>query len=284
MKSNTCLVLPIVTLLVFLPGGPVSAATTVTTTGEVYLANITPEEAQVLALKRARYNAIEQVCGVQIQAETLVKDFVMQGDFIHQVTYGRIVGEKILKWAVEVDQPSPLKPPGLTYSVTLRSQVQEEKGKPDPFYKVKVWLNKGVFESGEEMIINVNSTKGSYITVLNFSADGTVTLLYPNMLRRDNRIEPGKDYEIPAKEDRADLMKFQVGTLPGHKKDTEYIKVIATREPINLLAEVKAHGNYGVMESTKFAVTEIARLMASIPVNQRAEDTAVYQIFDPRMQ
>ena len=161
--------------------------------------------------------------------------------------------------------------------------MQEEKGEPDPFYKVRVWLNKEVFRNGEEMIINVSSSKEGYITVLNFSADGTVTLLYPNKLKRNNKIEPNKEYQIPAKEDR-DKMIFQVTTLPGHKRDTEFIKVISTRGPINLLAEVKAHGNYGVMDSTKFAVTEIARLMAAIPPESRAEDTASYQIINPRLQ
>jgi len=271
-------------ILNLLPGSAVSAPTRVTTQGEVYLANITPEEAQSLALKRARYEAIEQVCGVRVQAETLVKDFVLQGDFIHQVAYGRIVGEKVKKWEVDVSQPNPAKPPGLTLRVTLESEVQPEKGEPDPFYKVKVWLNKSVFENGEEMIVNVNATKGGYLTVLDFSADGSVTLLYPNLLRRDNKIEAGRDYEIPAKEDRGDLIKFQVATLPGHKQDTEAIKVICTQGPVNLLTEVKAHGNFKVMESTRFAVTEIARLMASIPPRERAEDTAIYQVVTPRLQ
>lgn len=270
--------------LTMVAAAPTRAATSVTTVGEVYLANITPEEAQQLALKRARYEAVEQVCGVRVQAETLVKDFVMQADFIHQVAYGRIIGEKVLKWELDVDQPSPLKPPGLTLRVTLQCEVQPEKGEADPFYKVKVWLNKSVFENGEEMVVNLNATKGGYITVLNFTADGAVTLLYPNLLRRDNKIEAGRDYQIPAKEDQSELMKFQVGTLPGHKQDTEAIKVICTRGPVNLLSEVKAHGNFGVMESTKFAVTEIARLLAAIPPRERAEGTAVYQVVNPRQQ
>ena len=263
---------------------PASTATTITTVGEVFLANITPEEAQSLAVKRARTSAIEQVCGVKIQTETMVKDFVMQADFIHQVAYGRIVGEKVVKWELEVDQPSPLKPPGLALRVTLEVQVMPEKGEPDPFYKVKVWLNKGVFQSGEEMVVSVNATKDSYLTVLNFSADDSVTLLYPNLLRRDNKIEAGRDYEIPAREDRGEIMKFQVATLPDHKQDTEAIKVICTRGPLNLLSEVKARGNYGVMDSTKFAMTEIARLLAAIPPRERAEDTAIYQIVNPRLQ
>lgn len=260
------------------------AATTITTVGEVYLANITPEEAQSMAVKRARTSAIEQVCGVKVQAETLVKDFVMQADFIHQVAYGRIVGEKVVKWELDVDQPSPAKPPALTLRVTLEAQVMPEKGEPDPFYKVKVWLNKSVFQNGEEMVVYVNATKDSYLTVLNFSADDSVTLLYPNLLRRDNKIEAGRDYEIPAREDRGEVMKFQVSTLPDHKQDTEAIKVICTRGPINLLSEVKARGNYGVMDSTRFAVTEVARLMAAIPPRERAEDTAIYQTVNPRLQ
>jgi hypothetical protein len=281
--TKNLLTVPALLLLAVFFCGLASAATTVTTSGEVYLANITPEEAQNLALQRARHEAVSQVCGVQIQAETLTRNFVLQGDFIHSVSYGRIVAEEVLLWEIDVEQSAPNKPPEMMYRVTLRSEVQEEKGDPDPFYKVKVWLNKQVFETGEEMIINVSSTKEGYITVLNFSADGTVTLLYPNKLRRNNKIEPNKEYQIPAKEDRGNLMTFQVSTLPDHKRDTESIKVISTRGPINLFSEVKAHGNYGVMDSTKFAVTEIAKLMASIPPRQRAEDTVIYQIINPRL-
>jgi hypothetical protein len=263
---------------------PTLAATTVSATGEAYLANITPEEAQALAIKRARNSAIEQVCGIRIQSETLVENLVLQSDFIHQVTYGRVVDEEIIKWNATMDQSSPAKPPAITYRVAMKVSVQEEKGEPDPFYKVNVKLNKSVYESGEEMIINVSSTKGGYLTVLNFSADGTVTLLYPNRLRKDNKIKANQSIQIPTPEDREHLMKFQVATLPGHKKDTEYIKVISTRGPIDLLSEIKSQGNYGIMDTTKFAVTEVARLMASIPVKDRAEDTAVYQIIDPSLQ
>ncbi|MBU0481573.1 MAG: DUF4384 domain-containing protein [Proteobacteria bacterium] len=284
MKSYNYILNAIFFLIWILLAGQAQGATTITTIGEAAISNITPEEAQNLALQRARHEAVSRVCGVQVQAETLVKNFSMAGDFIHSVSYGRIVNEDVLKWELDVEQPSPTKPAEMVYRVTLRSEVQEEKGEPDPFYKVKVWLNKQVFENGEEMIVNVSSTKEGYITVLNFSADGTVTLLYPNKLRRDNKVEPNKEYQIPAKEDRGSLMTFQVATLPGHKRDTEFIKVISTRGPVNLFSEVKAHGNYGVMDSTKFAVTEIARLMASIPPKSRAEDTASYQIINPRLQ
>ncbi|MCJ7813058.1 hypothetical protein MUP95_07065 [bacterium] len=56
--------------------------------GEAAVQNITVEEAQVLAMKRARIDAIEKVCGVSLQSETLVKDFMTTGDFIHAISYG----------------------------------------------------------------------------------------------------------------------------------------------------------------------------------------------------
>lgn len=257
---------------------------TVTVSGEASLANLSPAEAQALAIRRARNSAVEMVCGVRIQSETLVENLVLQSDFIHQVSYGRIINEEILQWDVILDQDEPTKPPEISYFVSMKVGVQEEKGEPDPFYKVNVKLNKSVYESGEEMVISVSATMGGYLTVLNFSADDTVTLLFPNKLRKDNKIKAQQNFQIPSPQDREQLIKFQVATLPGHKKDTEYIKVISTRGPIDLLSEIKSSGNYGVMNSTKFAVTEVARLMAAIPVKDRAEDTAVYQIINPRLQ
>ena len=104
MTSAVCFLV----LLCF--SGHVHAGTIITTTGEAAISNITPEEAQNLALERARHEAVSRVCGVQVQAETLVKNFSMQGDFIHSVSYGRIVNEEVLKWELDVDQPAPTRP------------------------------------------------------------------------------------------------------------------------------------------------------------------------------
>ena len=113
---------------------------------------------------------------------------------------------------------------------------------------------------------------------MTFSADGSVVLLFPNEIRKSNKIEGGKEYQIPTAADRKDILKLQVSTLPGHERDTEFIKVIATREPIYLLERLSVKGKYGVMETAKLAVTELARLISSIPVKDRAEATATYEI------
>jgi hypothetical protein len=128
------------------------------------------------------------------------------------------------------------------------------------------------------MIIRVKATKPSYISVLNFAADGSVILLYPNRLRKNNYIKALKDYQIPSKEDRNDVLKLQVYTLPDHRKDTEFIKVIATRQPIHILDGLLTQGQYGVMDTVNFAAVEIARLVSAIPLKDRAEQTVFYEI------
>lgn len=266
-------------MLVFI-AGPLYAEISqpLVTTGEAVVINITAEEARSQALQQARRKAIEQVCGVQIQSQSFVHNNVLEDDFIHSLSYGRIVSEKVLKWETSVDRPSPSAPSLLTYRVTLKTQVAIEKGESDPFYKVNVKLNKSLFQAGDEMIIYTKVTKPSYISVLNFAADGSVILLFPNQIRKDNFIAPDKTCQIPSPEDSRDVLKLAVFNLPGHSVDVEHIKVIATREPLDLIGALEVQGHYGVSQTATFAAVEVARLIASIPSKDRAEATVAYKV------
>ncbi len=278
-KHLTLKIFTIFTLLfTFSQGVPASNEKVIKSTGVAASANLTPEEAQNLALKRARQNAIEEVCGVSVQAETLIRNNMLAADFIHSVSYGRIIEEEILGWDVDVSRESKRRPPSVAFRVTIKARVKPEKGKPDPYYQVSVGLNKKVYHSGDEMIIRVKATKPSYISVLNFAADGSVILLYPNRLRKNNYVKALKQYQIPSEADRNDVLKLQVSTLSGHRKDTEFIKVIATRQPIHLLDGLLTQGQYGVMDTVNLAAVEIARLVSAIPLKERAEQTVFYEI------
>ena len=203
---------------------------------------------------------------------------MLAADFIHSVSYGRIIYEEILRWDADVTSTSKGRPPELAYQVTIKARVKPEKGKPDPYYQVSVGLNKKIYRSGDEMVIRVKATKPSYISVLNFAADGSVILLYPNRLRKNNFVKALKQVQIPSESDRRDVLKLQVSTLSGHRKDTEFIKVIATRQPIHLLDGLLATGQYGVLDTVNLAAVEIARLISGIPLKDRAEQTVFYEI------
>ncbi len=251
---------------------------TVTVEGEADLGNRTPEEAQKAALERARSRAVETACGVTVQSESLVRESILQSDFIHTVSYGNIIAEKVLKWGHDMYQKSPEQPPQFSYRVTLLAEVQKEEGNSDPSYAADLKLNKAVYHSGDEMIMKVKVSKASYVNILNFTADNKVTLLFPNRIRTDNHLEKGKTYQIPSAKDRDGILKLQVSNLSGHKKDMEYIKIIATTSPLNLLDMLSTESQYGVMDTIQTAATEVSRLIVKIPLKDRAEKTVTYQV------
>lgn len=248
-------------------------------TGEAAVQNISNEEAQVIAKRQARLNAIEKVCGVQIQAETLVKDFMLAGDFIHSLAYGHIVEEKDLVWKTETITPvNPSDPPIIVLKLSMLAKVVPVNEKPDPTFKVKLKLNRNSFESGDDVIFNIKSTKDCYLTIINLAANDSVYVLFPNKYHSNNYIEAKKTFIFPGKIDRESGFHIRVSNLPGHKKDTEIVKLIATKNRVDFLSDLKMLNGFGIMGTPKMAVTRLARLLSEIPISERAEATVMYTV------
>ena len=233
--------------------------------GEAVVNNIPYEEAQLIALRRARLNAIEEVCGVLLQSETMVKNFIFAGDFIHAISHGNIIEEKN-------------NPPVINLIVEMQAKVIPDMGKPDPYFKIDLKLNRTTFLSHDEVILNVKATKDCYITVFNLAANDSIYVLFPNKWQGDNFIVANKNMEIPDQQYREDGLHIRVANLPGHKKDTEIVKVIATKQRIDLLTEFDNSSGFGLMGTPRMAVTKIARLLSEIPISERAEASAIYTV------
>ena len=118
-------------------------------TGRAALHHITPEEAEAKALEEARRDAVEQVCGVRLQAETLVRNARLASDFIHSISFGHVVEERNVRWKTEETQVVPNEPPSMSYVVTMEARVVQEQGEPDPAFRVSVTLNRTTFEAGD---------------------------------------------------------------------------------------------------------------------------------------
>lgn len=246
-------------------------------TGEAAIQNISNAEAQVIAKRQARLDAIEKVCGVQIQAETFVKDFMLAGDFIHSLAYGHIVEEKDPKWRTETLAPSnPSEPPIIVLKLSMLAKVIPINEKPDPTFKVKLKLNRNSFESGDEVIFDIKSTKDCYLTIINLAANDSVYVLYPNKYHSNNYIESKKTFIFPSKIDRKSGFHVRVSTLPGHKKDTEIVKLIATKKKVDFLYDLEIANGFGLMGTPKMAITQLAHRLSEIPVSERAEATVMY--------
>lgn len=251
----------------------------VSCSGEALVQNISNEEAQVIALRQARLHAIEKVCGVSLQAETLIKNFTIAGDFIHSISYGHVVNEKEIQWKTEsIPSDEPGAPPIIKLIVNMQAKVIPEKGTPDSYFKVELKLNRHIFQSGEEVILNVKTTKDCYLTVLNLAANDSVYVLFPNKWQKDNFINANTRIDIPNEQYRETGLHFRVANLLGHKKDTELVKIIATKQKIYFLDEIDDSSGFGMMGTPKMAVIKLTQCLSEIPLSERAEATVIYTV------
>lgn len=252
------------------------SGTWVQCTGEAAISNITAEEANSLALQRARQNAVEKACGVLVQSETLVRNFTMAGDFVHAISHGRVVEEKDLHWETESLPPErPGSPPGVLVRVSMNARVVSESGIADPSFSIRIGINKGEFRSGEEAVFTIKATRDCYVTVLNLAANDSVYVLFPNVIQKNNLLKAGDSLRIPD-----GGFKIRVATLPGHQKDSEVVQVIATKQAVTFFDKTDQAFGSGAVGTPRVAVTRLARVLACIPVSERAEDSKVYTVTD----
>jgi len=247
--------------------------------GEALVQNISNEEAQVIALRRARQDAIEKVCGVSLQSESLVHNFVMAGDFIHSFSYGNVVEEKDQSWSTEtIPADNPAKPPVILLRLTMSARVISVEEKPDPSFSLDVTLNRTAFQAGDEVMINIRSKQDCYITVLNLASNDSVYILFPNFVRENNFITANTMTEIPNKIDREAGLRFRVTNFAGHKTDSELIKVVATKKKLIFASDINMTNGFGLMGTPRAAVTKLARWLSGIPISERAEKTVMYTV------
>jgi len=252
----------------------------VTCTGDAAIQNISSEEAKILALRNARINAIEKVCGVSMQAETMVKDFQLAGDFIHSISYGQIVEEKDKRWdTISMPANDPNDPPVLIYKVTMQAKVVSREEKPDPSFKINLKLNRTTFQSGDEVVFKIKATQDCYLTIFNIGADDTVRVLFPNSLENNNFINKAATIQVPGKTfQKTGKCYIKVRTLPGCKKNSEVVKVIATKQRIDFIDEMDLSSAFSSVGTPKMALPKLARWLSQIPVSERAEASAVYTV------
>jgi hypothetical protein len=250
--------------------------------GEAAIQNITYEDAQAIARRQARLDAIEKACGVSLHAETLVKDFMTAGDFIHAISYGHVVEEKDVKWDTEtLPAQKPGNPPMVVLRVKMLARVIPETGMPDPSFKVDLKLNRTSFKSGDEVILNIQTTKDCYLTVLNLGTDDTVRVLFPNQWQSDSFIKANAKIEIPDRLNRDLGIHIRVANLPGHKLDNEMVKVIATMQRIDLSGQSETSSGFGLMGTPKMVMTSLAKWLSDIPISERAEAAMGYIVETP---
>tara|TARA_Y100001960_G_scaffold328504_1_gene417431 strand:- start:5579 stop:7747 length:2169 start_codon:yes stop_codon:yes gene_type:complete len=67
----------------------------------------------------------------------------------------------------------------------------------DPSFKLKLSTDKIEYRVGEKLNFFIETSMSCYLTLLDFSPDGIITVLFPNGNQKNNKILPGKIHKIP---------------------------------------------------------------------------------------
>jgi hypothetical protein len=191
--------------------------------GACAIYGMSDQQAQLVALQRARAAAIEQAAGVMVTSSTLVTNFVLRADFIKTYSKGFIVKEKV-QWLVpSYYQKDPSTAPILEYRVKINADIFVPKIKI-PLIGLDAKANSSVYKSGENAFLEVKTDREVKIGIFNISADDKIIMLFPNDQEKNNELKKGGSLIFPEKNSKMELI---VQILPGRKRDTEAFLVVA---------------------------------------------------------
>jgi hypothetical protein len=191
--------------------------------GEAQIVGITAEQAKLLALQRARADAIEQAAGVRILGSTLIKDGLLVGEFLKTFSRGFIVKEDPI-WGGRMI-PQEKGPPLANYSVEIKASVVLPEKHLDTGFLVDAELDRPIYVSGDCVTVRIRASREAHVGVFNLRADDMVVMLHPGRdMKFANVIEAHRDYCFPSP---GSGLQLEMNTLEGHERDNEAFFVVA---------------------------------------------------------
>jgi hypothetical protein len=239
-------------------------------TGEAYMSEIdTPKEVMNRAKKDAEVRAIEYAVGTFIKSHTLVSNSQLAEDLIYAAVRGKIEKVEIIKEGWDTKDRN-------LYRVKLKALVKSVYPEKDEGISIKLSLSKTELKEGEEVKIFYQASSDCYIYIFSIAADGSVTLLLPNSMDKDNAIKAGKTYTFPPDDSKIHL---QAQFLPEYKEKTaeERIKIIATRQKEDIIPLGFQQGFFKAYDAKSTGmISDLVKRLSQIEPTDWTEATTVY--------
>jgi len=244
-------------------------------------------DAKSKALDNAMKNAIEKASGIEVKSSQL--SLVMENNNIEEITdlfasiirtqtQGRIIEIKDTTFVIkDKTEFQPL------CCATGLFKIKSDQGKPDPEFVIDMEINgkrdEINFRDGENIVVNVKSSKDCYLTMFNLFSNDSLSVIYPNYFLQDNYILAGNVCSIFPDSLVSSGISLKVGLQPDKKSDTEVLLIIATKEKYPSPFEFNEMNPYGELEHFSNALISINKWLLEIPINERTEEVLIYHIF-----
>jgi hypothetical protein len=240
--------------------------------GEAYMGEIeSPKEVKERARKDAQIKALERAVGVFIRSHTLVSNSQLTEDLTYAAVRGKVEKFDIIHEGWDMADRNIYR----AKINALVSPVYPEKGEG---ISLKLSLSKTHLKEGENVKLFYQSSSDCYIYVFSVAADGSVTVLLPNSMNRDNHMTAGRAYEFPPK---GSELKLTAMFLPGYKHKTaeETIKIIATKNKEDLMPLGFQEGFFKVYDSKSTSLIGIlTQRLNQLEPSEWTQATGVYRL------
>lgn len=153
-----------------------------------------------------------------------------------------------------------------TFISPLWDDIDAIKAKGRKF-KARIWTEDDRLRIGDPAQVFFEAERDCYVTVFDFSTDGSITILFPNRFQPDNRVKAGRVYSIPS-EDAG--YKIRVRGPAG----LERLKLLATTEDVPLYVRDYSQSPFSTMnDGDVAAVRGLQATMEDLPDPDWADAT-----------
>ncbi len=264
------LLISIIVLLIPLSVFASESSVWVEADGEAYQGDIeTPKEVKERAKRDAEAKAIDAAVGTFIKSHTVVSNSQLAEDLIYASVRGKIDKVEVLKEGWDKKERN-------LYKVKIRAMIEPVYPEKGDGLSLKLSLSKSTIKEGEEVKIFYQANSDCYVYLFSVAADGSVTLLFPNSINKDNGVKAGKAYEFPPEDSE---IKLQAQFLPGFtgNKAEEKIKVIATKQKEDIIPLGFQEGAFKVYDAKSTGmISDLVKRLNQLAPSDWTEATAVY--------
>lgn len=231
----------------------------------------TQKEVKERAKIDAQNKAVEKAVGVFIRSHTLVSNSQLAEDLVYAAVKGKIEKVDVMKEGWDEKDRN-------LYKVKLKALVKPVYPEKGEGISIKISLSKTDLKEGEEVKIFYQASSDCYIYIFSVAADGSVTLLLPNSVNKENFIKAEKAYEFPPSNSQIHL---QARFLPDFKGKVaeERIKIITTKKKEDLVPLGFQEGMFKVYDAKSTGmISDLVKRLNQLEPADWAEATAVYRI------
>jgi len=248
--------------------------------GEAILeSDMTRDEAVARALNEAIKDATIKVTGVNILNIISIMNSsddpaTRASEFTKATAGGKVIRQKEPDISWETVTIDNVKYP----KVTVRVEVLVAKNvKTDPSFKIAAKLNQSNYKTGDELKITLRTTRDAYITILDFSEDGAIYALAPNLKMDSFFIQGNRDCPFPSDELKKQGVVLELEPLEGKSQSSELITIIATKKEYPLLGLFNIDPAYPIQYVGN--LEKLVEWKYAIPPDEIVETTLQFTIF-----